>query len=86
MQKSGKMCESTNKVEMHPKNGMGKMTTEKVEIDLEEECCGICRFFRDLFENGFGNCHRRSPNLENSQTRWPGVLTVDWCGEFEKED
>lgn len=60
--------------------------TKNLEIDLEKDCCGICQFYRlTVARLGIGDCHRRSPRRERSQSVWPGVLTVDWCGEFEKD-
>lgn len=60
--------------------------SEKVEIDLEEECCRICRFM--LWTSRIaGECHRRPPKQKKPDvgSYWPGVDPSEWCGEFEKE-
>ena len=65
------------------------MTTKNVEIDLEEECCGICRFHSKNMEcrrtapksGSYGSAHTWTMKYD----RWPFTKKEEWCGEFEKE-
>ena len=53
------------------------------------EHCNTCRFFdrherNALYTTGDGLCRRESPKIgAESETLWPSVRTLDWCGEYE---
>lgn len=60
---------------------------------MDEESCGICRFWddADLFASGgirVGRCRRRSPILVHRHGKdhasFPLMSADKWCGDFRK--
>lgn len=68
------------------------MATNK---DEQVVSCEACYFFHCTYEHPegkfFGDCRFNSPVLVtsldgNSRTEWPEVESVDFCGQFRRDD
>ena len=58
----------------------------------DNECCGICLFWRNKFSWMDDNCktvyaaecHRLPPSTNGHDTYFPKVKSDNWCGEFKR--
>ena len=51
----------------------------------DNERCGLCRFWKLMFDdNEQGQCRRFPPANDANVMRYPVTYNDEWCGEFQR--